>query len=298
MWSDQRKATLLVCDLDNTLYDWIGYFVPAFYAMVNEAVQIMRCDPNTLLDDLREVHRHHGDSEHPFALLETKTVRKRFRGLTLQEKLRVLDPAFHAFNSIRKRRLRLHTSVASTLRLLSERNISIVAHTESKLYGVVDRLRRLDIIDYFHKIYCRQRSSSSHPNPETARAWLEGFPMHKVVELSHQQRKPDETVLLEICMREQSNPELTSYIGDSVARDMLMAKRAGVFAIWAAYGAQYDTLYYQKLVRISHWTSDDIARESRLREEAKLIRPDYICHESFSEILVPMGVMSERAARD
>jgi phosphoglycolate phosphatase len=298
MWSDQRKATLLVCDLDNTLYDWIGYFVPAFYAMVDEAVQITGCDRDKLLDDLREIHRHHGDSEHPFALLETGTIRKRFQGLSLQEKIRALDPAFHAFNSVRKRTLRLHTSVASTLKLLSEHNIPIVAHTESKLYAVVDRLRRLGIIDYFQKIYCRERSSSRHPNPQTARAWLEGFPMHKVVELSHYQRKPDEAVLLEICMRERSDPGLTSYIGDSVARDVLMAKRAGVFAIWAAYGALHDTAFYQKLVRISHWAPEDITREGKLREEAKTIKPDYVCHESFSEILAPLGVLNKRVTPD
>jgi phosphoglycolate phosphatase len=122
--------------------------------------------------------------------------------------------------------------------------------------------------------------------------------MDKVVELSHQQRKPDEAVLLEICMRERSAPEVTSYVGDSVARDVLMAKRAGVFAIWAAYGARHDTVYYDKLVRISHWTPEDIEREGRLREEAKSIRPDYVCHESFSEILAPLGVLGEQVARE
>jgi hypothetical protein len=63
---------LLICDLDNTLYDWVGYFVPSFYAMVDTAVQITGCERETLLDDFRREHRARGDSEQPFALLETE----------------------------------------------------------------------------------------------------------------------------------------------------------------------------------------------------------------------------------
>ncbi len=69
---------MLVCDLDNTLYDWVGYFVPSFNAMVDAALPIIGCDREQLLDDLREVHQKHHDSEQPFALLETGSVRRRF----------------------------------------------------------------------------------------------------------------------------------------------------------------------------------------------------------------------------
>ena len=34
------RLKVLVCDLDNTLYDWVGFFVPALYAMVDETVRI------------------------------------------------------------------------------------------------------------------------------------------------------------------------------------------------------------------------------------------------------------------
>lgn len=69
-----ENKRLLVCDLDNTLYDWVSYFVPSFYAMINSAVKITGCDREILLDDMRAVHRNYGDSEQPFALLETETI--------------------------------------------------------------------------------------------------------------------------------------------------------------------------------------------------------------------------------
>jgi phosphoglycolate phosphatase-like HAD superfamily hydrolase len=112
----------------------------------------------------------------------------------------------------------------------------------------------------------------------------------KVVELSKHQSKPDPGDLLEICARERVAPEEASYVGDSVARDILMAKRANVFSMWAAYGAQHDPEMYSQLVRISHWTFDEVAREQRLKEEAKNIQPDYVARTSFAEVLTVLDI--------
>jgi len=281
---------LLVCDLDNTLYDWVSYFVPSFYAMADVATQITGCDREKLLDDFRQVHQKHGDSEHPFALLETQVVKDRYRGWSVQSILKELDPAFHAFNSARKANLKLHPYVRQTLDLITAADIKIVAHTESKLYGVVDRLNRLDLFHYFSRVYCRERSKSVHPNAQSASDWLARIPADKIVELSHNQTKPDPTVLLEICTREGAEREAVAYIGDSIARDILMAKRANVPSIWAKYGAQHDPELYKKLVRISHWTTEEVAREISLKEEAKNIKPDFVAETSFIEVLAALDL--------
>jgi phosphoglycolate phosphatase-like HAD superfamily hydrolase len=280
---------LLVCDLDNTLYDWVNYFVPSFYAMVDKVVQITGCDREKLLDEFRAVHQKHGDSEQPFALLETDTIKTLYQSMSAEDMLAVLDPAFHAFNSERKKNLKLHSGVRETLDALIASGVNLIAHTESKLYGVVDRLNRLDLFHYFSKVYCRERSQSPHPIPRLATKWLERVPKEKVVELSHHQSKPDPTVLLEICARENVSPDQAAYVGDSIARDILMARRAGIFSIWAAYGAQHDPETYNKLVRISHWTPDEVARERKLKDEARKIKPDCIAQMSFDEVRSCLG---------
>lgn len=293
---------LLVCDLDNTLYDWVSYFVPSFYSMVDEVVRITHCDREELLDDFREVHQHYADAEHPFALLETNTIKKLYEGASTQAIFKDLDPAFHAFNTARKRNLQLQPHVIETLETLKANDVKLVAHTESKLYGVVDRLARLNLFPYFSKVYCRERSQSAHPNPGIGVEWLERMRGDKVVELSHHQAKPDPAVLLEICARENVAAQDAAYVGDSIARDILMAKRAGVYSIWAQYGAEHDPETYAKLVRISHWTSDEVANELRLKEEAKSIQPDYIARTSFAEVLTALdfrrlGVRNAASAR-
>lgn len=285
-----ERKKLLVCDLDNTLYDWVGYFVPSFFAMVDSVVRITGCDKDKLLDDFRTVHQRHADAEHPFALLETDTIKALYCHVSTEAMLKALDPAFHVFNSARKRNLRLHDHVRETLKALNVSGIRLVAHTESKLYGVVDRLNRLDLFQYFSKVYCRERSQTAHPNPKMGIDWLERVPDGLVVELSHHQTKPDPAVLLEICSREGVTPEQTAYVGDSIARDILMAKRAEVFSIWAAYGAKHNPDLYNDLIRISHWTSDEVATELRLNEEAKYIQPDYIARGSFDEVLAALDI--------
>lgn len=288
---------LLVCDLDNTLYDWVGYFVPSFYAMVDAVVQITGCDREKLLDDFRVVHQRYADSEQPFALLETETIKKLYGNYPSEKVVEALDPAFHAFNSVRRQTLHLHDGVRETLDTMIASGITLVAHTESKLYGVVDRLRRLELFHFFSKIYCRERTISPHPEPETASAWLERVPWDKLIELPHHQMKPNPEVLLEICAGEGIAPADTAFVGDSVARDILMAKRAGIFAIWAAYGSRHDVRLYEQLVRISHWTPDEVARERKLTEEAKGIAPDFIAHHSFPEVLTALDVDARKHRR-
>lgn len=278
-------SKLLVCDLDNTLYDWVGYFVSAFYAFVDKVVDLTGCDRDKLLDDFRDVHRKHHDAEHPFAVLETDTIKRHFQGKSSEEIADALDPAFHVFNSHRKRSLVLYPGVRETLDTLRDQNVKLVAHTESKLFAVVDRLSRLDLTKYFSHIYCRERPKTLQPKSGRSERFLADFPMELVIELSHHQRKPNSDVLFEICNREGVLPDSTAYIGDSMARDVLMAKRSGVFAIWAKYGVRHSDGDYEKLVRVSHWTDEDVAREKLLVAEVAMMEPDFVAEHSFAQVL-------------
>lgn len=275
---------VLVCDLDNTLYDWVSYFVPSFYAMVDKTVELIDCDRDLLLDDLREVHKIYHDSEHPFALLETNTVKNHFKGKTKSEVFDALNPVFHTFNSSRKRTLNVYPGVHETLKTLIENNVILVAHTESKLFAAVDRLRRLDLTQYFSRIYCREKVNTAYPSNQPSN-FFKDFPLNKIVELSHHQSKPDTSVLVEICNDYKISSSQAAYVGDSMTKDILMAKNAGVFAIWAAYGTKHPMGFYEKLVRVSHWTESDIKKEKELVKSIESIVPDYIARNSFSDIL-------------
>ncbi len=148
--------------------------------MVDEVVRITGCDRETLLNDFREVHQQHHDAEHPFALLETSTVQALFPHMSIREKAVALDSAFHTFNTARRERLQLYPGVRGSLEILESMGVTLVAHTESKFHAVVDRLTRLELTHFFRRIYCRQRSESTHPFVEGATRFERSLPCRRL----------------------------------------------------------------------------------------------------------------------
>jgi FMN phosphatase YigB (HAD superfamily) len=274
-----KQVELAVFDLDNTLYDWYASFLPAFYSMVDVAAELFHCDEELLLSQLKAVHVKHHDVEHPYALFETNVVQARVKTDGAEQVWRLLDPAFHAFNRVRKSELRLFPDVLETLDELKGRRIKLVAFTDSKYFAAVGRMARLELSDVFERLYCREKSISELPASP-----FEGYraePIYnisatKVSELPAHETKPDPQVLQDIVWREKADITSTAYIGDSLAKDVLMARRAGCFAIWAQYGVFSDEEMYSKLVKVSHWSSEDIIRERRLALDAAAVEPDFV----------------------
>ena len=259
--------------------------MPSIYRLIDAAKDILGCDEEQLINDLQKVHKVHHDSEHPFALLETDVVKQTYAGLSTPEIMQRLDAAFHAFNTERKNCLRLYKGVKSTLDQLKSREIRVVAYTESKFFGVVDRIRRLDLEPHIDKVYCRERSETFHPGEKTVSNWLADFPAHKIVEQSVHSLKPNPEVLLEICASENVSPEQAVYVGDSLPKDVYMAKQAGITSVWAKYGSRVDMGLYDKLIRISHWTTADIERERKFKLLAEGIEADLVAEAKFSDVL-------------
>jgi phosphoglycolate phosphatase len=254
--------------------------------MVDQAVAILGCDREALLDDLKRVHQQHHDSEHPFALLETNAVQSLMRGYSNEDRRRILDPAFKAFNSTRKQNLKLYPDVRNTLEALRDRGVVLIAHSESKVYSVIFRMKFLGITDFFDRIYCLERPFKTLAEPDRARNFLNDFPTQKLVEIKHHERKPNPAALQGILNDFAVSAEHSAYIGDSLAKDVYMAAQVGSCSIWAKYGAQHVASEYKMLVRVSHWTPEEITREAQLRKAAQSVIPDFIAEKSFREICV------------
>lgn len=279
-----KRFSLIIFDLDNTVYDWYAAFLPAFYEMVRLASGIIGCNEEQLLEELREVHRRHHDVEHPFSLYETSIVQNLAASKGEDAVWQILDPAFHAFNKLRKDNLKLFPEAKETLTALRSRGIDLVAYTDSTYFAALGRIERLGLSDFFERIYCRERSESQRPHllPASERAPL----TDKVVETPSHESKPNPRVLQDIVVKQRVPMAKVAYIGDSLAKDVLMAKRASCFAIWAKYGAHTDQQMYNRLIRISHWTEADIQRERNYAAEAKDVIPDFVCERSISDLLI------------
>lgn len=249
--------------------------------MVQELTKLLEVDEAQILSEFRVIHQKYGNSEQPFALLELPSLRKRFPSLSPGELLKVVDPALHRFNSIRKRTLVLYPGVFETLKTLREAGVKTVGHTEAILVNAYWRLRSLQIDEFFSRLYTLQGMDSIHVS-DTSR-WTDP-PPHFLTVLPREERKPNPRLLLDICHREGVEPQNAVYLGDSLVRDIAMAKNAGVTAVWAKYGTQYDSSHWAYLVRVTHWTDDDVQREKDLKARFGSVSPDFTI-ESISEVL-------------
>lgn len=253
---------LLITDLDNTLYDWVGWYAAALQAMVGRAAEIVGCTRDRLLDELRDAYTAHGSVEEPRALLELPVVRQQFADRHVAG--RALEPALAAFVRPEPGSLRAYPGVPEALAHLSALGIPIVGHTEASPANAVRRLRRLDLHDHFAALFA---GASHRPGGDDREPALPGAvspaPNFLVRQLGPELAKPDPRTVLEICSHIGVSPSQVLYVGDNLDRDIAMARRAGAWAAWARFGTKHDPRDWSRLVRITHWTEAQVRRAER-----------------------------------
>ena len=263
---------LLVCDLDNTLYDWVTFFTTSFQSMIHELTRLLNVPEETLLKEFKIVHQRYGNSEQPFAVLELPILQRIFGDLARDEMAKRIDSALHQFNSTRKQTLVLYPGVADTLAELQRRDVKIVGHTEAVLENSYWRLQALDIRQYFSRLYTLEGKRAIHISPESRFV----DPPHGFVRIiPREDRKPNPRLLADICRDEGVDISHTYYVGDSLVKDVAMGKQAGAIAIWARYGTLYNPDHWTYLVKVTHWTDDDVHREKLLKAKYREVVPDY-----------------------
>lgn len=273
---------LLITDLDNTLYDWVSFYSQSFSAMAEELSKEINVPLDILLSEYKAIHQRFGNSEKPFATLELPSVISYFGTndkILLQKKL---TRVFSAFSSKRNHTLKLYPTVRDTLNILRERGVKIVGHTESLEYNSLYRLYKLDVIDFFDHLYTIEDNHNLHPNPKNAKviSVKDDF----IIRLSSAESKPNPKLLEHICLTENVDIKDAVYVGDSITKDISMAKSIGMKAVWARYGRQFAPELWEILVKITHWTDKDVEREEQLKESFSRVKPDYSIN-SFAEIL-------------
>ncbi len=254
---------LLITDLDDTLYNWIDFFIPAFYAMVEELSIITGIKKELLLQEYKEKHQFYGSVEFPFVTLLLPSIINKYKGLPMDETKKILNEAFHRFNSVRKEKLKLFPNVENTLDILHKKGITIIGYTESSQENGFYRLKKLGIEKYFKYVYT---SSSMYKSDYTTDPKVKNI----------NTKKPDKKILLSICRDECCEKKDAVYVGDSLTKDVYMAIDAGITSVWFR-SPKENSNYYSMLVDISSWTEDDFIREQKLKKiwNENNMKPDY-----------------------
>lgn len=277
---------LLITDFDNTLYDWVDYYVPCFNAMVCEIVKITKLNEKDIRQSFKRVHQKHKTSEYSFAIEELDILDSVDNGLNATGKRKKYDSAIMAFRNKRKETLKLYDSVIETLEALKKRNIKVVIHTESMMYYASYRIKSLGLENYIDGVV----ALNDHDVPDginidditylNENIYLPDIKLKE--EYSFNVLKPNTKSVYGILNFFNINSSEAVYVGDSLSKDIIMAQKAGIYDVFAEYGRKYNQSNYEQLIEITHWTDEDVTRAIDL---SKLnIYPSYTI-QNFKELL-------------
>jgi FMN phosphatase YigB (HAD superfamily) len=235
-------------------------------------------DEAQLLQSLQRVHQAQGTTEYAFALSEVDLLHGIEESATASGEQS--HPAIAAFTREASQRLRAYDDVPEVLEELRSQGHTLVAYTDAMATYADSRLEQLGLAVYFEELV----ATEDHAVPEAVSNFLSWLPPGRFREravLRHSpvgtdERKPCSAPLQRLLDEHDVEPEEAAFVGDSLSRDIALAQRAGVHDIYAAYGRSYDATLWERLVAVTHWTEEDIARERELA--AHRARPTSVIH--------------------
>ena len=249
---------LVVTDMDNTLYSWIDYVVPAVEAMVEAVVRSTSLPRLRVVQSLKAVYTKYESNEYPFALQESSLFQE-FPDFGSFDKL-VIEPARAAFSEARRKYLKPYKGVTETLTALKERRIPVVALTDAPRNPAEQRVRRLGFDVLLTSLYTMPGFTfPAGPDGEALvapdilqkqekGAYKSACPL---IELPRDYEKPNPAGLKKILNTYGMRPEEVLVVGDSVKKDIAIAREVGCHDAWAEYGTYVPSEYRERLDIVS-----------------------------------------------
>ena len=281
----KKAVNTLILDLDNTLFDWFAVWHASFNPIYQKIISTTGAPLEEIEADIRRVHQMRRTSEYTY-LIEELDVLKHIRD---KEDIRThFSEAIETSQKGRDQNLKLYPSIFRSLWDLKKRGTKIVAYTESMGFYSAYRLKRFGLDGVIDVLF----SPADHDTPkgvslERMRRLPDEFYELQVTQVRHTppgELKPNPKVLLDIVRSIGASVEQCAYVGDSLFKDVAMARDVGIFDIHAQYGESQRLPEYSLLQRVSHWTEEDVQREHAITKKGLDFTPSAVLKETFAEI--------------
>lgn len=282
--ASEPTISLVVTDLDNTLWDWFGAWHQSFSTLLTEVSRLSGVPVSVLEQEAHVVHQRRRTTEYSYLLNELPSLLE-----LSQNPLKEYDEAVHAQNAARKRETRLYPGVLTTLEALRAAGVPVVGYTESLAFWTEWRMRTLGVDGLLTMLY----SSPDHDLPDGASfedLRTQG-PEHYGLKLTPHEHvtagteKPSPAVLTQIIRSVGASPETTLYVGDSLIKDVAMAQAVGAHDAHAAYGMVQQQPEYALLRRVTHWTPAIVEQERVAIQRAGVVTPTYVLDRGLDQLL-------------
>lgn len=277
---------VLICDIDNTLYDFVGFFAPSFRAMIHALSREMDLSEDTLIKDYKQVYQDAGSLEYRFSTQNLPLV----KGINNNEdRRRLQELAEIVFGRVRRKRLRPYGGVRSTIKAAKSESVQLVVCTNAPSYLALRRLYQLGLLSDFSHVLAwsgfEQEGEGEKRKERELISWFQGKGGH-VHTFEEDRTKPCGTMFQTI--KELYGPQCDFFaIGDSIQKDLLPAHRElAATTIWAKYGTQINPLDVATLDQIVPWS--DAQKQTHYENEIDF-SPDYVV-EQFDELLDILNV--------
>jgi FMN phosphatase YigB (HAD superfamily) len=283
----RKTVDTLILDLDNTIFDWFAVWYASFEPVYNEIIHVTGLSPEEVQKDIRAVHQTRRTSEYTFLIEEVATL----QAIRQKEDIRTrFHDALELSRRGRDQTLKLYPSVFRCLWDLKRKGTKIVAYTESMGFYSAYRLKRFGLDGVIDVLF----SPEDHEMPagvsvDRMRRLPDEFYELQVTEVRHTppgELKPNPRVLLDIIQAIGARADRCAYVGDSLFKDVAMARDVGVFDIHARYGESQRRPEYGLLQNVSHWTQADVDREKAITAKGHAFEPSAVLKDTFAEIFI------------
>ena len=280
------QVSLLVIDLDNTVWDWFDAWYQSFTALLeglHDATGIAIAD---LESEIRPIHQARFTSEYSWLVEEMVSLQALVpQGGDVRERF---EDAIHRQNSARKRSTRAYPGVIETLRTVNAVGVPVVAYTESLEFWTRWRIKLLGLDGVIDRLY----SSPDHDMPigvdVDKKRWFPAenyqftFTEHHHVPAGIV--KPDPHILQQIIDEYGIDPSQVAYVDDSLMKDVAMAQTVGALDVYAQYGDSHLDPRYAQLQRVSHWL-DTAVKKEQSNSPGVHPTPSYVLDKGFDQLL-------------
>jgi phosphoglycolate phosphatase len=243
------KISLIIADLDNTLFNWIHFHSFATKQAILKTAEITSISYEYLCEEYKAVLDEEDCIEYPFTIQKLPSVLDYYNN-DLQSLLsECSEPAKDQFKFTAYPYLKPYPNVVKTLKLLKQKypNTKLVVLSDAPHKMMLWRLFRLGLLNYFDGVYgledpklpivgnqvaVTQKTLLKHIDQ-----WAYGY-LGSHRPLPNNFRKPDPrglaTVLMDLELKIENEEIL--YIGDNVYKDIQLANSLGIPSILADYG--------------------------------------------------------------
>lgn len=253
----------VVLDLDNTLYDWVSFYVPSLKAMIAAMRDYLKVSDDEIVDQLREAYAAHSSLEYAFVAQSLPLS----ENLDVDEVRGLVEAARNAFAHARKQNLNLYPGVLEGLSELADSKLYIVAATNAPLYQAQRRLRHLGVLEFFDGIAAR--ASFEVPEEDLsipaiirkARVGYYDSPVRWQWAFAAEDLKPSSCMYETVFEALKINPRDAIVVGDSLAKDIVPALDLGARGAWARYGTEPDPDDLAFLLRVTPWSAGAVRQQ-------------------------------------